>query len=128
VAAAHEERFTRKRHDASFPTPSEASAGDAGGAVGAALAAFHIYEGQPRSVERPDSMMGSYRGPEYYEKEILKVLRRYKATFEYKTDFQDLCTEVAELLASGKIVGWFQGRMEMRTEMDYLVLGNFALD
>ena len=88
------------------------AAGDAGGALGAALAGYHLYAGMERDVTRPDSMNGSFLGPEYEEKEIVKILRRYKAPSRYVNSIGDLTTEVARLLSEGKIVGWFQGRME----------------
>ena len=88
------------------------AAGDAGGALGAALAGYHVYEGMERSVAKPDSMNGAFLGPEYEGKEIIKILRRYKAPYRYVNSFADIATEVARLLSEGKIVGWFQGRME----------------
>jgi carbamoyltransferase len=88
------------------------AAGDAGGSVGAALAGHHIYEGMKRIVTKPDSMQGSFLGPEFKEKEIMKVLRRVKATYRHFEDFGDVTSTVARLLGEGKIVGWFQGRME----------------
>lgn len=88
------------------------AAGDAGGALGAALAAYHIYDDQQRIVKQPDSMQGSLLGPEYGKKEIMKVLHRFKAPHRYVEDFRNITSEVAKLLAEGKIVGWFQGRME----------------
>jgi carbamoyltransferase len=88
------------------------AAGDAGGAVGAALAGHHIYQGLERIATKPDSMQGSYLGPEYKEKDIMKVLRRAKAPYRYVENFGELTSDVARLLGEGKIVGWFQGRME----------------
>lgn len=88
------------------------ASGDAGGAIGAALAVYHIYSGRQRTIEYPDSMQGGYLGPEFSEREIRKTLRRYSAAYHYKSDFQDLCDEVASFLSEGKVVGWFQDRME----------------
>jgi carbamoyltransferase len=88
------------------------AAGDAGGAIGAALAASHIYEGIPRVEERPDSMAGAYLGPDFDDKAIRKTLQRYRAPYTHITEFTDISKEVASLLAKGKIIGWFQGRME----------------
>ena len=88
------------------------AAGDAGGSVGAALAGYHIAEGKKRNVSKPDSMQGSFLGPDYEEKEIMKVFRRAKAPHRYVESFEDLASDVARLLGEGKIVGWFQGRME----------------
>jgi carbamoyltransferase len=88
------------------------AAGDAGGALGAALAGYHVYAGMKRSVTKPDSMNGSFLGPEFEDKEIVRIFRRYKAAYRYVNQFGELTTEVARLLSEGKIVGWFQGRME----------------
>lgn len=87
------------------------AAGDAGGAIGAALATYHIYFGNPRVPQRPDAMSGSYLGPEFHEVEIHKTLQKFKA--EYKQFAEDeLVNYVAGLLDEGHIIGWFQGRME----------------
>jgi carbamoyltransferase len=88
------------------------ASGDAGGALGAALAGWHIYLDKPKKNVRPDSMQGSLLGPEFGAKEILKVARRYQAPHCAYDDFASLCNEVAGLLEAGKVVGWFQGRME----------------
>jgi carbamoyltransferase len=89
------------------------AAGDAGGALGAALAAHHIYFGQSRqSAEGMDHMSGSYLGPAYSDKEIDLLNRRVKAVVTKFADFSELCDEVAQQLAQGAVVGWFQGRME----------------
>ena len=88
------------------------AAGDAGGALGAALAGFHIFKGQHRTAIHPDAMDGSFLGPEYEKKEISKVLRRFDAPYRRLENFSDVTAEVAKLLKDGKIVGWFQGRME----------------
>jgi carbamoyltransferase len=88
------------------------AAGDAGGAVGAALAGWHLYEQQPRKVNFPhDSMQGSYLGPAYSNEEIEQLLRNRKAPYERQTETA-LLERVAEAIAAGKVVGWFQGRME----------------
>ncbi len=89
------------------------AAGDAGGALGAALAAQHIELGKPR--ERPvssiDGMQGSYLGPEFSQSDIERRLRAAGASFEVLQD-DSLIDACALALASGKAVGWFQGRME----------------
>ena len=85
------------------------------GALGAALAAHHIYFDQDRKSEAyPGGMQGSFLGPAFSEKEILQSLRKYedRCSFHHIADFSALCEKVAGLLAEGKIVGWFQGRME----------------
>ena len=88
------------------------SAGDAGGAVGAALTAWHKMEDKPRSANRSkDNMQGSFLGPSYSNEEIEPFLRRKEAPYERLND-DALYDRVAEELADGKVVGWFQGRME----------------
>jgi len=88
------------------------AAGDAGGALGAALAGAHLYKGVPR---RPtpgrDSMAGSYLGPRYAEDDIESRLRAAGARFEVLAENAMLET-TAQALAAGQAVGWFQGRME----------------
>ena len=89
------------------------AAGDAGGAVGAAYAVWHIREGNERSVEgRTDTMKGSYLGPEFSDKEVRRMLQRYRAESSRYDDFQSLTRDIAAKLAQGGVVGWFQGRME----------------
>ena len=89
------------------------AAGDAGGAVGAAYAVWHIHEGNARQVpERRDSMRGSYLGPEFSDKEIRRTLERAGAKARHYDDFETLASDVAVDLAEGNVVGWFQGRME----------------
>ena len=90
------------------------AAGDAGGALGAALAAWHIWQEKPRPVPNPqmDNMAGSYLGPEFGADEILRVARRHRAPYQHYPDYADLVRDVAALLAQGQVVGWFQGRME----------------
>jgi carbamoyltransferase len=88
------------------------AAGDAGGAVGAALAGWHLYDDQPRKVNSPgDSMSGSYLGPAYANEEIELFLREINAPYQRLAD-GDLLDLAAGELAAGKVVGWFQGRME----------------
>jgi carbamoyltransferase len=88
------------------------SAGDAGGAVGAALTAWHKFNGQPRSASGlKDTMQGSLLGPSYTNEEIEQFLRSKEAPYQRLGD-DVLFDLVAEELADGKVVGWFQGRME----------------
>ena len=87
------------------------AAGDAGGAIGAALSAWHTFEGRPRTVSGNDAMKGSYLGPEFSNKEIGISLARMGATSSEVRD-DELFHRVATQLADGKVVGWFQGRME----------------
>ncbi|MBI9080506.1 MAG: hypothetical protein JEY79_12295 [Pseudodesulfovibrio sp.] len=88
------------------------AAGDAGGALGAALAGRHIWQGARRTAHSKDSMSGSYLGPQFSEDDILRVARRYAAPFKRYDDFSELSTDVAGLLSQGNAIGWFQGRME----------------
>jgi carbamoyltransferase len=89
------------------------AAGDAGGAVGAAYAVWHIHQGNERAVNgHRDAMKGSYLGPEFSSKEIDWALKRYSAKAHYYDDFGELAADVASKLIEGKVVGWFQGRME----------------
>jgi carbamoyltransferase len=89
------------------------AAGDAGGALGAALAANYMYfEEQRVSDEKNDTMSGSYLGPEYSAKEIMLMNRKTKAVYTEYADFGELTTLIASKIAEGNVVGWFQGRME----------------
>ncbi|MEZ4752185.1 MAG: carbamoyltransferase [Bdellovibrionota bacterium] len=88
------------------------AAGDAGGALGAALAAHYLFLNQPRVVNSLDSMSGSYLGTEYGQDEIVRRLKQAGAVIEEVQSESDLVEEVSDLLSQGKAVGWFQGRME----------------
>ncbi len=88
------------------------AAGDAGGALGAALAAYHSFAGQPRTDPAgADSMRGSYLGPEFSQAEMESRLRAAGARFEVLDD-DELLSSCADALTSGAALGWFQGRME----------------
>ncbi|MFP6740202.1 MAG: carbamoyltransferase [Alphaproteobacteria bacterium] len=87
------------------------AAGDAGGALGAALAAYHQFAGQPRVVASGDDMKGSYLGPEFDQADIERRLTNAGANFTSLHDDALLAT-CAEALADDKALGWFQGRME----------------
>lgn len=88
------------------------AAGDAGGALGAALAAWHIGLDKPRVISLPDGMSGTFLGPGFNDNDIKRTITRYSAIATYNSDFKSLFTETADLLASGNVVGWFHGRME----------------
>jgi carbamoyltransferase len=89
------------------------AAGDAGGAMGAAYAIWHIRDGNERQVSgQGDSIQGSYLGPEFSDKETRRALEKYDAKAQYFEDFNQLASQVAAKLAEGNVVGWFQGRME----------------
>ncbi|HYL35904.1 MAG TPA: carbamoyltransferase [Bryobacteraceae bacterium] len=88
------------------------AAGDAGGALGAALAAYYLFQNQPRQVNGcGDRMHGSYLGPEFPQAEIERRLIEVGAKFTVLGDC-DLLDACVEALAAEKAVGWFQGRME----------------
>ncbi len=89
------------------------AAGDAGGALGAAQAAYHIYFDRERRLPVClDGMKGSYLGPEFTDKDVEKVVRKYGAVCQPYSDHTALCREVAQKLSEGNVVGWMQGRME----------------
>jgi len=88
------------------------AAGDGGGALGAAQAAYYMYYNNPRKVPEYDLMKGSFLGPEYTDKEIEQTFKKYNAVFRRFKSYEDLCREVASLIAAGNVIGWFQGRME----------------
>jgi len=88
------------------------AAGDAGGALGAALAAYHGFKGQPRTADPArDAMQGSYLGPAFAQAEIEQRLTAAGARFEVLEDAA-LIDRCARDLAAGSALGWFQGRME----------------
>ncbi len=87
------------------------AAGDAGGALGAALAAWHEWADGPRTATSDDAMQGGYLGPSFSPDEIAAFLRREGLPHE-RLDEEALTDCTASLLAEGNVVGWFQGRME----------------
>ena len=87
------------------------AAGDAGGSLGAALALWHIEQGNKRSVNSKDDMKGSYLGTEFTQEEIEKELKSTGANFE-TLKYEDLINKTADYLSDEKAIGWFQGRME----------------
>ena len=89
------------------------AAGDAGGALGAAQMAHYMYYEQNRTVSSDyDAMQGAYLGPDFSDKETILAFKRHKAEYLKIDDFAELCSEVADLLDKGNVIGWFQGRME----------------
>jgi carbamoyltransferase len=86
------------------------AAGDAGGAVGAALAAWFGIRGAPRHAAG-DAMHGGFLGPSFEDDEIERMLAARGAQYE-RLDDQAVCERAAQALAGGLVVGWFQGRME----------------
>ena len=87
------------------------AAGDAGGSLGAALALWHIDQGNKRSINIEDNMKGSYLGTEYNQEEIERELKAVGANFE-TLKYEELIDKTANLLSNEKAIGWFQGRME----------------
>lgn len=87
------------------------AAGDAGGAVGVALALWHRHFEQPRAAQPGDSMAGSYLGPAYDSDSIEAFLTEQGAPATRLSE-SERAVRVAEILADEKVVGWFQGRME----------------
>ena len=87
------------------------AAGDAGGALGCALATWHEYLDQPRDCNERDAMQGAYLGPAFTDAEAQESLEDIGAVYT-TLPASELYASVAELLAKGNVVGWFQGRME----------------
>lgn len=87
------------------------ASGDAGGALGAALAIHHIHLNQEREADSQDKMRGAYLGPSFEQADIEQRLRKVGAVFDVLTD-DDLIDSCAAAMAEGKALGWFQGRME----------------
>jgi carbamoyltransferase len=87
------------------------AAGDAGGALGAAYVAWHGYFQEPRDAPRRDAMTGSYLGPRYSSADVQRYLDSIGAPYRRLAE-AELLPEVARLLASEKVIGWLQGRME----------------
>jgi carbamoyltransferase len=89
----------------------EPAAGDAGGALGAALAAYHGFADRPREINAADGMSGAFLGPGFSQGEIEQKLAAAGAKFETLGE-ADMIELTAQALAGQKAVGWFQGRME----------------
>ena len=87
------------------------AAGDAGGAIGAALTTWYEYLEKPRQVNGSDFMAGAYLGPKYSNDDITQYLDSVNACYQQLDDPQ-LMPKLAEILDSDNVVGWFQGRME----------------
>jgi carbamoyltransferase len=89
------------------------ASGDAGGAVGAAFATYHIYFKQERDADNlNDKMNGAYLGVQYSDLDIALDLKKYNAVTYTFTNKQERDKKTADLIAKGNVVGWFQGRME----------------
>ena len=87
------------------------AAGDAGGALGAALAGYYFYQQQPRSPQASDTMQGAYLGPTYADSAIELELKKIGAVYQ-RLDDTPLFEYCAAQLDQGQVLGWFQGRME----------------
>jgi carbamoyltransferase len=87
------------------------AAGDAGGALGAALTGSHLFAGKERKTVQRDAMQGSYLGPHFADNDIKVSLDRLGATYQELSE-DALLEEGAKALAAEKVLGWFQGRME----------------
>ena len=87
------------------------AAGDAGGALGAALTGYHLFAGKERKTVQRDAMQGSYLGPCFADNDIKTSLDRLGATYQQLND-DALLEAGAKALAAEKVLGWFQGRME----------------
>lgn len=88
------------------------ASGDAGGALGTALFIWHQLLEKPRTAQQPDQQRGSFLGPSFPDEEISDFLNSTEAVYTTYESDQTLCDGVADVLAAGNVVGWFQGRME----------------
>jgi carbamoyltransferase len=88
------------------------AAGDAGGALGAALLVWYQLLGNKRLVEADDNQKGSLLGPAYSDEQIRLFLDGIGATYHNYGDFEQLAEKIADLIDEGKVIGWFQDRME----------------
>ena len=87
------------------------AAGDAGGALGAALAYWHIEQKNPRKINTLDDMSGSYLGPDYSQEKIENELNRLGANYKILNE-NEIIDQTSKDLSNGNAIGWFQGRME----------------
>ncbi len=88
------------------------AAGDAGGALGVAWLIWHQLLGHTRHLKGHDLQQGSLLGPSFSRLQIRELLEQDGIEYQFFEDEEALCQEVAELIAGGNVVGWFQGRME----------------
>lgn len=89
------------------------AAGDAGGALGAALLGWHTWHGAKRdTLHRPDAMQGAFLGPAFTDEEAVAMARRLGAPYIRYSNFDELAKNAADSISRGKVVGWFQDRME----------------
>ncbi len=88
------------------------ASGDAGGALGAALATEYIYYRTKRTVQQPDAMSGALLGPSFTDVQVESCLKKYGAIYRKADNLNTLADELAQCINNGMVVGWFQGRME----------------
>jgi carbamoyltransferase len=90
------------------------ASGDAGGALGAAQAAYHIFFGKERLIDKQeaDKMKGAYLGPYFSDDDAALDLQLLNAVYKRYESYEELAQHTAALLADGNVVGWFQGKME----------------
>ncbi len=88
------------------------AAGDAGGALGTAMFIWHQLLNKPRTVGPTDSQYGSLLGPKFTDQEIVSLLQASGTAFTSYDSDEELCEQVADLIAEENVIGWFQGRME----------------
>lgn len=88
------------------------ASGDAGGSIGAALAAYHISFNKERTVNKNDAMNGSFLGPEFSNLDIEKLIRKYNCQAKFYPKFDNLTKDVANHISNGNAIGWMQGKME----------------
>ncbi|MDD2385275.1 MAG: carbamoyltransferase [Bacteroidales bacterium] len=88
------------------------ASGDAGGSLGAALAFVYLNNDYPIIACKTDKMKGAFLGPEFSDSDVLKVARKYGATWKYFEDDDSLFEFTSNKLIEGKVTGWFRGRME----------------
>jgi carbamoyltransferase len=88
------------------------AAGDAGGALGAALFTWYQLLDHPRTPRPDDDQQGSLLGPAFSDDEVVEFLDRVGASYTTCASDDEMCDEVASLMAQEKVIGWFQGRME----------------
>jgi len=88
------------------------AAGDAGGALGAALFVWYQLLGNPRSYEGQDAQQGSFLGPGFTTDQVARFLSKQGVSGQQFAEEGELIDHTAQLLADGKVIGWFQGRME----------------
>lgn len=87
------------------------AAGDAGAAIGAALALYHVSNKNEKKTSQTDPMNGTFLGPSFSNDEAEKILKAHGANYKFFSQ-PDLYKKVASLIGEGNVVGWFRGRME----------------